>query len=313
MGVDQAAQLPSVSGFGVEVVDGPHAGAELAWHQDEVVLGRKAAGSTLFGGDATVSRRHAVLRHCPDGTCLIDDLGSANGTFVNGVLIDQPTALGPADEFRIGSTRLRLASALADATVVAEPRTSPIDETVRGAAGGKANHGSRRAKEARKARQLSLSILAAIVGTVFTSALNGPPQLRLVAAAVGAAVPAFVTEPGRHQRERVVAATLLMAIALGVTYGGAALFSYATNGPAIFPIPKIVSHHSPAVTPTPRWTPTSTWPTPTPSGTAVWPTPTPSFSVSPTATPSWPAMSTTPTPSPSVSPSPSLPPGWGGP
>lgn len=110
MWVEEAARLPSVSGIGVEVVDGPQAGAKLAWRQEEVVLGRKAAGSTVFRGDATVSRRHAILRHGPDGTCMIEDIGSANGTFVNDLLIDQPTALGQADEFRIGNTRLRLAT-----------------------------------------------------------------------------------------------------------------------------------------------------------------------------------------------------------
>lgn len=189
-----------------------------------------------------------------------------------------------------------------------------MNEPMRSVAGGTASHGSRRVREAqaRKVRQLSLSILAAIVGTVITSALNGPPQLRLVAAAVGAAVPAFVTEPGRHQRERVVAATLLMAIALGVTYGGATLFSYATNRSAIFPTPKIVSHHSPAVAPRPSWTPTSTGSTPTLPGPTMSPTPTPSVSVSPTPTPPV-SVSPTPTPPLSVSPASSLTPGWPGP
>jgi FHA domain len=102
----------------VEVVDGLFAGARLTWKRAKVVLGCKAIGSALFRNDTTASRRHAILRRCPDGTCLVEDLGSANGTLVNNVLIDRPTLLGPEDELRIGSTRLRLAALSTAATIV---------------------------------------------------------------------------------------------------------------------------------------------------------------------------------------------------
>jgi predicted component of type VI protein secretion system len=90
------------------VVSGPLAGTRLAVEQTATVLGRKAVGAALFQGDRAVSRRHAVVRVL-DGTCVVEDLTSRNGTFVNGVPIEGPTALGPDDELCIGTIRLRLA------------------------------------------------------------------------------------------------------------------------------------------------------------------------------------------------------------
>jgi hypothetical protein len=52
---------------------------------------------------------------------------------------------------------------------------------------------------ARAAGRLGISVAAAISGTLVTSLLSGSPQFRLAAAAVGASIPAFATEPGRHQ------------------------------------------------------------------------------------------------------------------
>ena len=94
-----------------------------------------------------------------------------------------------------------------------------------------------KAKRARThtAGRLGLSILAAVVGTILTSLVNGSPQLKLAAALVGAALPAFVTEPGHHQRQRAVAAGLLAVVALFLTYGGATVFSYAAHHAPIYP------------------------------------------------------------------------------
>jgi hypothetical protein len=63
-----------------------------------------------FGGyDAGVSRRHAILSY-QDGTYRVEDLGSANGTFVNGRQIApmRATPLRPGDEIMCGTLLLRL-------------------------------------------------------------------------------------------------------------------------------------------------------------------------------------------------------------
>ncbi|HYA51334.1 MAG TPA: FHA domain-containing protein [Streptosporangiaceae bacterium] len=279
------------------MLDGPHAGSRLAWRRAEVVLGREAAGSELFRDDASVSRRHAILRHGPDGTCLVEDMGSRNGTLVNEMLISCPTVLGAEDELRIGGTRLRLASAPADGILAAGDSTAETGAPHEGVAADDTapSTGAGMQAPARKAGQLTLSILAAIAGTVLASALNGSPQFRLVAAGVGAAVPAFVTEPGRHQRHRATAAAVLMAVALFLTYGGATVFAYATQHAAIYPIPPAVPPPKPTGTSAPapppipapsQSPPTAPAPSPSPTPTTTEPSPSPSPSPSQTLTPS---------------------------
>jgi hypothetical protein len=86
----------------------------------------------------------------------------------------------------------------------------------------------------RPAARLGLSVIAAIAGTVVASALNVPPQFRIATAAAGAALPAFMTEPGRFQRQRVWLATVLTMAALFVTYGGTTAFSYLTGTRSVY-------------------------------------------------------------------------------
>ena len=54
--------------------------------------------------DSNVSRRHAELRRKGDGI-FVTDLGSTNGTRVNGVPIREQL-LASGDEISVGSTRL---------------------------------------------------------------------------------------------------------------------------------------------------------------------------------------------------------------
>jgi pSer/pThr/pTyr-binding forkhead associated (FHA) protein len=66
-----------------------------------LVLGRQAAD--LVVEDPQVSRRHASLR--PAGDALeVEDLGSLNGTWVNGARIQGATRLAPGDRVRVGDT-----------------------------------------------------------------------------------------------------------------------------------------------------------------------------------------------------------------
>jgi hypothetical protein len=64
------------------------------------VLGRQA-GVDVRIDDPRVSRRHAQLV-IADGTATIADLGSTNGTFVNGERIARPTELSGRDAVRLG-------------------------------------------------------------------------------------------------------------------------------------------------------------------------------------------------------------------
>jgi pSer/pThr/pTyr-binding forkhead associated (FHA) protein len=98
---------------------------------DAVVIGR--AGTDLVLDDPEVSRRHAEIRD-RGGHFEIEDLGSRNGTRVNGEPVDRITSLANGAHIRIGRTDLVLEiSAEATATVVSD---TPPAETAATAASG---------------------------------------------------------------------------------------------------------------------------------------------------------------------------------
>jgi predicted component of type VI protein secretion system len=73
----------------------------------ELVVGRSTF-CTMVLDDASVSRVHASLRRVGDLIELVD-LGSRNGTFVNGERVGrQPVVVKPQDEIRLGRLRLML-------------------------------------------------------------------------------------------------------------------------------------------------------------------------------------------------------------
>src|SRR6185503_15163915 len=85
---------------------------------DDLLIGRKDNARGIFpdvdlgldgGYDAGVSRRHAILAH-KDGAYRVEDLGSANGTFVNGHQLAPQTAtsLAEGDELRCGTLLMRV-------------------------------------------------------------------------------------------------------------------------------------------------------------------------------------------------------------
>jgi pSer/pThr/pTyr-binding forkhead associated (FHA) protein len=68
------------------------------------ILGR-AGDSDVLLDDVTVSPHHAQIRRTEDGGLEVRDLGSVNGTYVNGRRTDCCT-LADGDELRIGAFRL---------------------------------------------------------------------------------------------------------------------------------------------------------------------------------------------------------------
>jgi pSer/pThr/pTyr-binding forkhead associated (FHA) protein len=73
---------------------------------DEITLGR-AAGCTVTLDDNYVSQLHArVTRR--DGVLYAEDLGSTNGTYVNGKKLTGEVLLKRGDQVRIGSTVLEV-------------------------------------------------------------------------------------------------------------------------------------------------------------------------------------------------------------
>jgi phosphoserine phosphatase RsbU/P len=95
------------------VTEGPAAGREIDLDQ-EVVIGREGVAFTL--DDSELSRRHAAVRPVSGGY-EVEDLGSLNGTHVNGKKIDAATRISGGDTLKLGRTVVRLEAERAAATV----------------------------------------------------------------------------------------------------------------------------------------------------------------------------------------------------
>ncbi len=104
----------------LQLTSGPRAGEEVEVSGDRYVVGREQ-GAALLLNDEEVSREHAALRVLPDGRLAIEDLGSRNGTFVNGHRLSGPVSLSGGEEIRIGTTAITVAEAGAGATKLAPP------------------------------------------------------------------------------------------------------------------------------------------------------------------------------------------------
>lgn len=72
---------------------------------DRLTIGRSPTNDVALPDDPSSSRAHAVVERLPTGWVL-RDLGSRNGTMVNGRRIWTETVLRPGDEIRIGETTL---------------------------------------------------------------------------------------------------------------------------------------------------------------------------------------------------------------
>jgi len=75
---------------------------EVPVEADSVVIGRSASADVSIP-DRFLSRRHARLYRDGDDS-LIEDLGSRNGTLVNGVRISAPTKVRPGDVIGISAS-----------------------------------------------------------------------------------------------------------------------------------------------------------------------------------------------------------------
>ena len=81
-------------------------GVEFELGRVDLTIGRGAQNDVALEGDEFASARHVRIEPRGDGVW-VQDLGSTNGTFVNGNRIDQPHRLDPGDVLRVGETDLR--------------------------------------------------------------------------------------------------------------------------------------------------------------------------------------------------------------
>ncbi len=99
----------------LHVVHGRPAGKTLRFGPGDYYLGRGPECQVRFNSD-WVSRQHCVLRVTGEGA-LLRDLGSRNGTLVNGRLCEEERSLNTGDLIQVGPIVFRIAF---------EPATEPL-------------------------------------------------------------------------------------------------------------------------------------------------------------------------------------------
>jgi serine phosphatase RsbU (regulator of sigma subunit) len=87
-------------------IKGPIPGQRFALNGDSLLIGRQE-DADIYLESLAVSRQHARIR-CHDGEYFIEDVGSSNGTFINGQRISGPAPLTEHDALQIGPYVLNL-------------------------------------------------------------------------------------------------------------------------------------------------------------------------------------------------------------
>lgn len=98
-------QMPAGKRLSLAIIDGPDAGSVFRLEKPRVTIGR--SGSDMNLNDTEASRQHAAVE-VRDTEYSVNDLGSTNGTLVDGSKITGPTELTDKGEFQIGSTTIML-------------------------------------------------------------------------------------------------------------------------------------------------------------------------------------------------------------
>ncbi|MCI0570113.1 MAG: sigma 54-interacting transcriptional regulator [Myxococcaceae bacterium] len=101
----------------LEVRTGPHAGREVLTDKEHVRVGAHATNDVVLAGDRTVSRHHCDIRTTERGYLLVD-LGSTNGTFLDGRRVER-AYLSTGSLIRVGQSTLHFS--LVDEEVRVEP------------------------------------------------------------------------------------------------------------------------------------------------------------------------------------------------
>jgi len=102
------AEEPQVEAGRLVVVKSPALGEGEEWALDSAPLtfGRSAQNDVRLERDEYASSRHARVEARRDGVW-VEDIGSTNGTYLNGIKLTRAKRLTPGDVVRIGETELR--------------------------------------------------------------------------------------------------------------------------------------------------------------------------------------------------------------
>lgn len=98
-------QMPDGKRLSLAILDGPDAGSVFRIEKPRTTIGRSGADITL--NDTEASRQHAAVE-IRDTAYSLSDLGSTNGTLVDGSKIEGSVELADKSEFQVGGTTLML-------------------------------------------------------------------------------------------------------------------------------------------------------------------------------------------------------------
>lgn len=98
--------IPSRSLVVVDAGDTPLQAGDAFALRPVTSLGRDLS-NTIVLPDPEVSAEHALIS-VRDGHWWLEDLGSTNGTFLNGVRVREPVIIAPGDVIRVGQVQLKL-------------------------------------------------------------------------------------------------------------------------------------------------------------------------------------------------------------
>jgi hypothetical protein len=102
-----AAPAPVRSGRLVVVTSSElDAGADFELNSSQLTVGRGGQNDIVLPNDEYASARHARFEPRQDGVW-VQDLGSTNGTYLNGARLEGPRRVTPGDIVRVGETDLR--------------------------------------------------------------------------------------------------------------------------------------------------------------------------------------------------------------
>jgi hypothetical protein len=119
------------SQFQLIMRSGPTPGAAFALEGDQIDIGRDSTNEIVIN-DAEISRRHARLTF-QGGKYVLEDLGSTNGTFVNGQRLAGPRVLKPGEVVSFGEQIVMIfeATSFDPGATVVSPRASAVPATSR--------------------------------------------------------------------------------------------------------------------------------------------------------------------------------------
>jgi pSer/pThr/pTyr-binding forkhead associated (FHA) protein len=102
----KVAKQQKVKGSKLVVIEGPLNGTVVPLGNVQITIGR-APDSTLIIDDDYASSRHARV-YPSEGSWVVEDLGSTNGTWIDRTRITSPTVLPVGAPLRVGRTTLQI-------------------------------------------------------------------------------------------------------------------------------------------------------------------------------------------------------------